>query len=84
MLEAWSQCDDAPEMEANNDEHAAIWNAAWSTAKNRYLTTKAGRLDWTAEKLLEETKDWEHALSGERPSLVARRAALRKALLAVV
>jgi len=84
MDEAWRDCLDAPDLELQNDAHMNVINAAWSIAQHRFLTARAGTLHVTAQRLLDETQDWEDALKPERPSLAAKRAALRMRLAAGV
>jgi len=70
---------------AQVEEASKLWGAAWDIAKRDFLTAtpeEAAAADPLAllAELREEVRDWETALEGERPSLVALLARVDSAL----
>ena len=41
MADAWSTIEGLPELDMQNEEHCALWNAAWSECKASYLQYSA-------------------------------------------
>jgi hypothetical protein len=37
MADAWAKCEGFPEFDLQNDEHRALWSAAWNECKRDYL-----------------------------------------------
>lgn len=42
MLEAWHNTQGLPLFDVQDDNHRALWNAAWAEAKRDYLTAEQG------------------------------------------
>lgn len=44
MIDAWAKCEGFPEFDLQNDEHTALWSAAWDECKRDYLQPENGNV----------------------------------------